>query len=190
MGLCLGPDESFVFNVLIGPEQTDRSLILLSSSHFDLIHAYRQEQSWFPTNKQTFPIRYFCQSKSQQNFFELSFPKKKPASGCSNKFRPRRTTGSSKFDCTEASLKHSSKLLLCLYMRHKRMSDVFGRPQTNTLPTITHSTEPRTSKRWCSPLKRRSTWTSACSSERTVSFALSARNVQCRYFSSSSFGKR
>ena len=49
------------------------SHILPSSHHFDVIHEYRQEQSFFWVNKKTFPVWYFFPSKSQWNFLKISF---------------------------------------------------------------------------------------------------------------------
>ena len=50
------------------PYAASFQLFLMSSTNTD------KNNPGFPMNKQTFQIRYFFPSKSQQNFFELSFP--------------------------------------------------------------------------------------------------------------------
>ena len=56
--------------------------MLLSSGHLDVIHVYRQEQSWLSMNKQTFPIRFLFLS-----FFQVADRKNLPFE--------KNTTGSS-----------------------------------------------------------------------------------------------
>ena len=75
-----------------------------SSSHFDIIHVFRQEQSLFSLNKLTLPIRDFFPSKSRKNFLQLVFYTRSLQVGVRTKFRSRGTTGSSMLDHDDGHL--------------------------------------------------------------------------------------